>query len=627
MNILLIAPYLDLVKTASETLADSPYNIRVVHGDLETGLRVAHGEIMRNNIDIVVSRGGTASLLRQNLSVPVFEIDVTSFDLLRALYPYAGRGQNIAVVGYENVVSGARSIAEILGVQFGYFNLTAQEKLFDVFERIRKWGADLVVGDTISVNTARDMQLDGELVRSGPEAVSSAVEAAVQFYQHMNEEIIKNKRLNSIMEHSDKGMIYLNNENSVELINTRAEKILGISRYRVLGSRIDSGELPEFLHRVVGSRKNSEIINIDETDYIVEVFPITADHAHTATLVYIQSTGYIQNLEGLIRRQLTSRGLVTRYSFDNIVARNPGFKKTIEKARRYSQADSTILLLGETGAGKEIFAQSIHNASTRRSGPFVAVNCAALPDTLLESELFGYAEGAFTGARKGGKPGLFEMAHEGTIFLDEVNDMSMNVQARLLRVLQEKQVMRIGDDRIFSIDVRVIAATNKDLYSEAEEGRFRRDLYYRLKILDIEIPPLRDRPEDIVPLFSLFLREFQEKYSAPETVLPERLVEAVLRSSWPGNVRQLRNFAEKVSILLSVSRDDRNEIMEDLIEEVKLSRFSDDKPDAASGRTLKEIEAEIILKEFERNNGNVSLTARQLGIDRATLRKKLKIQG
>ncbi len=625
MNILLIAPYLDLVKTASETLADSPYNIRVVHGDLETGLRVAHGEIMKNNIDIVVSRGGTASLLRQNLSVPVFEIDVTSFDLLRALYPYVGMGKNIAVVGYENVVSGARSIAEILGVQFGYFNLTAQEKLFDVFERIRKWGADLVVGDTVSVTTAREMQMESELVRSGPEAVSSAVEAAVQFYQHMNDEIIKNKRLNSIMEHSDKGMIYLNNENRIELINTRAEKILGISRYRVLGNSVDSGDLPDFLSGVTGSKNGSEIVNVEGSDYLVEVFPIIADHSHTATLVYIQSTGYIQNLEGIIRRQLTSRGLVARYSFDSIVAKNPGFRKTIQKARRYSQADSTILLLGETGAGKEIFAQSIHTASSRRNGPFVAVNCAALPDSLLESELFGYAEGAFTGARKGGKPGLFEMAHEGTIFLDEVNDMSMNVQARLLRVLQEKQVMRIGDDRIFSIDVRVIAASNKDLYMEAEEGRFRRDLYYRLKILDIEIPPLRERPEDVVPLFSLFLREFQQNNGTLEADIPQRLIEAVLCSSWPGNVRQLRNFAEKVSVLLSVSREDRDEIIEDLIAEVKQSRDGLVKPAVSEGRTLKEIEAEIIAREFERNQGNLSLTARQLGIDRATLRKKLKV--
>ena len=407
MNILLIAPYLELVKTASETLADSPYSVRIVHGDLETGLKVAHSEIMRNNTDIIVSRGGTASLLRQNLTVPVFEIDVTSFDLLRALYPLVGSGKKVAVAGYDNVVSGARSIAEILGVKFGLFNLSGQDKVFEVFERIKKWGADLVVGDTISVNTARSMHMDNELVRSGPEAITSAVEAAVQFYQHMNEEIIKNKRLNSIMEHSDKGMIYINSDNAIELINTRAEKILGVSRYRVTGSSIDSDYLPDFLARAVKNESSNELIQLDDSDYMVEVFPIMADHAHSATLVYMQSTGYIQDLEGIIRRQLTSRGLVAQYRFDRIIARNQKFRKTIDKAQRYSQADSTILLLGETGVGKEIFAQSIHNASTRLTGPFVAVNCAALPDSLLESELFGYAEGAFTGARKGGKPRAF----------------------------------------------------------------------------------------------------------------------------------------------------------------------------------------------------------------------------
>ena len=242
-----------------------------------------------------------------------------------------------------------------------------------------------------------------------------------------------------------------------------------------------------------------------DKDYIVEVYSLQSDIFHSSTIVFLQSTGAIRNKDVLIRKQMIHRGLTAASTFNSIFTKNTRFKKTIEKAQIYSKTISTILLLGETGAGKEIFAQSIHNASSRRDGPFVGVNCAALPDSLLESELFGYAEGAFTGARKGGKPGLFEIAHEGTIFLDEVNDMSKNVQARLLRVLQEKQVMRVGDNKIFDVDVRIIAASNKDLALEAEAGRFRIDLFYRLKVLDIENCPAavpdRGHPSSVYAFF------------------------------------------------------------------------------------------------------------------------------
>ncbi|MCF7915158.1 MAG: sigma 54-interacting transcriptional regulator [Spirochaetaceae bacterium] len=283
-------------------------------------------------------------------------------------------------------------------------------------------------------------------------------------------------------------------------------------------------------------------------------------------------------------------------------------------------------MLGETGSGKEVFAQSIHNNSLRKEGPFVAVNCAALPDSLLESELFGYAEGAFTGARKGGKPGLFEMAHKGTIFLDEVNDMSNTVQARFLRVLQEKQVMRVGDNRLYDVDVRVIAACNKNLFAETEAGTFRKDLYYRLRVLDIEIPPLRERQEDILPLFNSFINYFNEKYSYHPNELPPGLIKAIASARWPGNVRQLRNFAEKVSVLFSLHQD-REEIEADLIREltqdVHHTRDNIQTLPHKDALSLKAKKSSIVREAWLKNGQNISETARQLGIDRATVRKHL----
>src|SRR5690625_3003716 len=208
-----------------------------------------------------------------------------------------------------------------------------------------------------------------------------------------------------------------------------------------------------------------------------------------------------------IRSELYQRRFFAKYQFDDIISRSDKMEQLITLAKAYAISESNILIYGESGTGKELIAQSIHNESKRRTGPFIAVNCAALPENLLESELFGYEDGAFTGAKKGGKPGLFEMAHGGTIFLDEVGDITPSLQARLLRVLQEKEVRRIGGERIISVDIRVLSATNKDLLASVEDGEFRRDLYYRLNVLHLYNLPLRERVEDIEYIIDALLEK------------------------------------------------------------------------------------------------------------------------
>jgi transcriptional regulator with PAS, ATPase and Fis domain len=625
MSIVLIAPYPDLVQTATETLQRSPYTVRILLGDLHEGVRAAQNLIAEDDIHAIVSRGGTASLLRTNLSTPVFEIDVTGFDLLRAIYPHVKVSRKIAVIGYENVVSGARSIADTLGTNLGLFLVTEDVHIDRIVRDAIEWGADVIVGDTVSVTTARGYGIQTELVRSGPEAILSAVDAASRFLNHVRDEVLRNKRLNLIMDHADRGVLYLTADDQIEMMNAQAERFLNVHKERMIGLSVTSETVPEELSSAVKQRAINALIQLNGKDYIIEVFEIQSGSTHAATIVFLQSTGRIRDLEGMIRRQLTDRGLVATYRFETMTARSWQLRKTIDKARKYSTTDSTVLLLGETGAGKEVFAQSIHNASPRCDGPFVAVNCAALPDSLLESELFGYAEGAFTGARKGGKPGLFEMAHNGTIFLDEVNDMSATVQARFLRVLQEKQVMRVGDNRLYDINVRVIAACNTDLFQATESGVFRKDLYYRLSILDIEIPALRSRREDIVPLFSSFLGMFARQYGVQVPAIPQRLLDRVVSYPWPGNVRQLRNFAEKASVLFSVGHK-QDEIVDELIGELEsrsVRTRDDTSPDESIGDTLKDRQALFVREAWTRNGGNVSATARELGIDRATVRKYL----
>jgi Transcriptional regulator containing PAS, AAA-type ATPase, and DNA-binding domains len=242
-------------------------------------------------------------------------------------------------------------------------------------------------------------------------------------------------------------------------------------------------------------------------------------------------------------RQL-SKGYRARYSFDDLVAESSSMRRCRDIAIRAAASSSSILIYGESGTGKEVFAQAIHNASERSAQPFVAINCGALPESLLESELFGYEEGAFTGARKGGKPGLFELAHHGTLFLDEMASMPLSIQMRLLRVLEEREVMRLGGDRVIGVDIRVIAVTNRDPRKLVDEGSLREDLYYRLNVLPIRIPPLRERPEDIMPLVRRFQGQFGSSFE-----LTAEAEELLMAHDWPGNARELRNYVEYLTNL------------------------------------------------------------------------------
>lgn len=292
----------------------------------------------------------------------------------------------------------------------------------------------------------------------------------------------------------------------------------------------------EFKNRMVELKKGKSIlVSKEKID--------KKDHPNDIYIILIKDVTDIMNLENTLRKQLVKKGHVAKYKFDMILGKSEEIKECIEKAKIVSKIDKPTLITGESGTGKEFFAQSIHNESTRKNFPFIAINCASLPSTLLESELFGYEEGAFTGARKGGKLGFFEMAHKGTLFLDEIGDINPETQAKLLRVLEEKEVMRLGSEEIISVDVRIIAATNRNLRELVKSGEFRLDLYYRLNTLIINIPPLRKRSSDIPLLINSFLDN--ENFSCEN--ISNDVVEFLKNFSWHGNVRELRNCIEYMS--------------------------------------------------------------------------------
>lgn len=250
------------------------------------------------------------------------------------------------------------------------------------------------------------------------------------------------------------------------------------------------------------------------------------------------------------------------YTFDKAIGKDPVFLEIVEYAKKISDSDSTILITGESGTGKEIFAQSIHNYGNRSNEHFVAINCAAIPKTLIESELFGYEGGAFTGAKPGGSPGRFELADKGTIFLDEIGEMPFELQSRLLRVIEEGVVRRVGGRTEKSVDVRIIAASNRKLYEEMKEGNFRKDLYYRLNVLPLKLPALRERREDIPILFDYFMKRKAKKLNKKEVIVDEDYMQKLVEYEWPGNIRELENIVELIVNTESVPKFIQNQVVE-----------------------------------------------------------------
>jgi len=304
-----------------------------------------------------------------------------------------------------------------------------------------------------------------------------------------------------------------------------------------------------------------------------------------------------------------------------LIAKSPKMRHVVDLAKRVAKVDATVLITGESGVGKERVARLLHDESTRASGPFIAVNCGAISETLLESELFGHARGAFTGAASD-RPGLFEAANRGTLLLDEIGEISAGMQVKLLRVLQEREIRRVGENQSRSVNVRVVAATNRDLGHAVAAGTFRQDLYYRLKVIELHVPPLRDRREDILPLARVLLADAAIRMTRSITGIAPRAADQLLRYEWPGNVRELENAMERAVALARGSRA----VLEDLPEEIRQA-FPKPLIDKGKVKPLKEFEKDYILAVLKLNGGNQTRTAKQLRIGSATLYRRLKKYG
>ena len=353
-------------------------------------------------------------------------------------------------------------------------------------------------------------------------------------------------QMHILAESLDEGLIGVNETGDIFVCNKKACQIARISEELAMGKKGEEVFPYIPFYQVLREKKAvpEKVIRLFGTNVSLAVVPVVRKEDCIGAFAMLQKFNEQESRQNALRRQLMQKGHYARYTFDDVIGNSDAITETINILRKMAATESPVLLIGETGTGKELMAHAVHQASGRAAGPFIAINVAAMPENLLESELFGYEEGAFTGAKKGGRPGLFEFAHHGTLFLDEVEGMSLSMQVKLLRVLQEGEIMRVGGGSIIRVDVRIVAATNESLEEKIQDGSFRKDLYYRLNALTVEIPPLRKRGDDIFLLLDYFMRKMGGDFT-----LSEGVKAFLRRHPWPGNIRELQNAVEYFNYL------------------------------------------------------------------------------
>ncbi len=605
--------------------------VKVFDKAFEDALTTAR-ELVRGGerVDAFVAAGANGAYLRDHADVPVVLARPTALDVLRALTHARTLSRRLGVVNFRVVMPGLELATHLLkDLEVDQRAYVTPEDAKAAVADLAARGVEVIVGTGPACDVAERHGLKAVLLFSADSA-GDAIERAVEIARIAQNEEAPRERLRTILAHLDSGVVAVDANERVESVNPAVERLLGLGASALVG-KVLSSVAPELgLARVLetGDADLDAVMKVGGRTLVVNRVPLREHGAAAGALLTCQDASTIQRLDRGLRSEHRPRRFVARYQLSSIVGDSSAIRRVRELAEQYARTDATVLITGESGTGKEMVAQGIHNASARRSRPFVAINCAAFPESLLESELFGYEEGAFTGSRRGGRPGLFEAAHTGTIFLDEVGDVPLTLQTRLLRVLQERQVLRLGANDPTPVDVRVVAATNRDLRKAVADGEFRRDLFYRLEILPVHLPPLRERRDDVAAIAADLLRRALARHRVPDAYEPALAlaVPHLEQHGWPGNVRELENVLERIAVLYAARSAGAVELAD--VRGVVPELFpAEPAPTAGVPGTLRSTrdarEQALIRSVLAECGGNQTAAAKRLGIGRATLWRKL----
>ena len=626
-RIVFIAPNQKLCENGRRMIADLGMDQQVdtYQASLSEGVAIAR-RAEAEGVDAIVSRGGTAEMIKKSgIRTPVIEIPITAPDLVQALIDakrITGReNPRIAVLAFENMMYDIELFSRLLDLHLMIYELGTGEDIPDAVRRAAADSVDVVVGGNMTARLAAASGLHTLILTSGDAALRGAFQEAEKVAAARMLEKEKTQQFQVLVDYSMEGIIGVDRDNIVRVFNPAAAKILRMSASSAIGRDIREILPAHYVDGCMqqGREYRGDILLLNQINVLLNLAPIKVADEITGAIITFQEASRIVEMEEKIRKELYTKGLVAQYRFDSILGVSQEIAEIKRIAQEFSQIDATVLISGASGTGKELFAQSMHNSSLRKKGPFVAVNCASLPANLMESELFGYVEGAFTGANRKGKPGLFELAHIGTIFLDEISEMDKFGQSRLLRVLQERQVRRLGDDKNIPVDVRIIAASNRNLSRLVREGNFREDLFYRLNVLTLNLPILKERQGDIRHLAEYFLAEMCKKMGR-NLSLDEESLRLLQDYSWPGNVRELKNFVERLAIMARGPFITPNAIAAMFQNrEFEMGRQAPlVEPSGSSD------ERRAILSVLRSVNFNQTKAAAAMGIDRSTLYRKMK---
>ncbi len=591
--------------------------------------------------DVVVAGGSNGAYLKPRLSLPVVVINPTGFDVMHALararralsgaLPEAA--QSVALVTHGDTPDEVRRFVAAYGVAVVFASYASRQDAESCVLDLRDRGVGVVVGPGLVTDLAAQAGMQTVFLYSR-DSVRAAFDTALEVVQATRREAQRRQRLDNLLQHLRDGVVALDAQGRVEALNERLAMALGIDAKQAIGQPLLSiapnllGLLPDADGDTLGTVRG--------VNYVIHRGPLAGMGGTEGTVFTFQESRAVERLDRTLRSRQRPQQFSARYRLDDLVGASPPIERVRTLVRRYAKSDATVLVLGESGTGKEMVAQSMHELSARRDFPFVAINCGAFPEALLESELFGYEEGAFTGARKGGKAGLIEAAHRGTLFLDEIGEMPLPLQSRLLRVLQEREVVRLGSTEPTRVDIRVVAATHRALTDAVEEGSFRADLYYRLNILSIALPPLRERTDDVMPLAAELLvqaarREPRLLLRIPDTDVAAHVLSGVVEPlqcyTWPGNVRELQSVIERIAVELA-DTDEPGAITQDVLRMIAPEVFAQAARGKKGPQTLRErsrgVEAEEIRAALAAHGGDRDAVCAALGISKTTLWRRLQ---
>jgi PAS domain S-box-containing protein len=630
-KMIMTSPYPETTEIIRRLSSELGYPVTIVEDTMGGAANKIIDLVSKDSYEVIISRAGTAQVITEMVDLPIVHCDNSDFDILQAFLRAKTKGDKVGFLNYPDEAFPYKLdvLLELAGFDVVLLPYRNWDEITKQIQVAFEMGLQVLVGGGYRAHALISQYgMEGMYISTNERTIKRALIRAAEVAQYRIAAREKAERLNAVIHVSDEAILLVNKDGQIETFNPAAEKLFGIDASIIIGNYCKKTVHPK-LHFLLNRDEifNSGRGSMTTEDLIVTYETIQVGSERVGTVITCKEITKIQQLENQIRRELHSKGLLARFTFSNIKYESKKVGEIIQRAHIFARTDSTVLITGESGTGKELFAQGIHNASKRKDGPFVAINCAALPESLLESELFGYADGAFTGARKGGRPGVFELAHGGTIFLDEIGEISPSIQGRLLRVIQEREVMRVGGDRIIPVDIRIIAATNQNLWNLVKKGTFRSDLFFRISVLRLEVPPLRNRKEDI----SIIVNNLLEK-AAPSLNwdgLSKEMKHFFLSYSWPGNIRQLENVVERFQLSVK-SHLDEEAFIQSVIRETEMEQeitdewttFSTDQIAVNIG-TLEDMEKQIIHQMLNRFNQNRTSVADNLGISRTTLWKKI----